>query len=429
MSAQRRGRAAGLLAAALLLATAGSAQAAPYTCPKSHYEVDLAVVYGNGMFTTAAQAGKQRDVLRPLVAARLGHEPFAIAFDLAYNDDEDTLSQLWEVAKQRRVMSVSQFLRVVSRLLPAPDWFQEETQRIASGVDLAAFENDEDLDQHVQTYRDHLRKGRKVVVIAHSQGNLYANAAYRRLFESDSPTPGQHGFGTVGIATPAPVVAGWMPPSCLPSGCYTTFAEDVIINAVRTALPDTLPANVIGSASGRLPSGDLLWHGLRESYLHLAGARERILDHVAAFVEHFDELEWTIHDSMITASLEWDSPADLDLHVYELDGAEHVYYAYPAGAAGYLEADDEDGYGPENYSADCGYVAAGSYRFAVGYFAGEGPTRVRLRVQAGDLTRTFTRVLPAAQGRVSHSEPVTIGWLEVSERDDGSYELLLFGDE
>lgn len=413
----------------LLLGTSQRAWAVPYSCPKSNYDVDLAVVYGNGMFTTLGQAQKQRDALRPLVARRLGHDPYAITFDVAYNDDEETLSQLWEVARQRQVMSVSHFLRVVSRLQPAPEWFIEETQKVASEVDLLGFTADADLDSHVQTYRDHQRKGRKIVVIAHSQGNLYANAAHRRLFETVRPAQAQHAFGIVSIATPAAEVAGWMPDVCAPLGCYTTFAEDVVVNAVRAALPDTLPANLIGSAGGLRANGDLLWHSLRESYLQVEHSRERVLSHVEAFVDQLDELEWTIHDSMITVSLEWDSDADLDLHVFENDGAEHVYYAYPAGAAGYLEADDEDGYGPENYRADCGYVAAGSYRFAVGYFAGSTPTTARLRVQVGDLTQTFVRVLPSAQGRASHTEPATMAFLEVAALDDDQYEVALFGDE
>jgi hypothetical protein len=405
------------------------ARAVPYTCPKSNYDVDLAVVYANGMFTTSSQAQEQREALRPLIAERLGHDPHAITFDLAYNDDEETFSQLWEVAKQRQVMTVSGFLRVVSRLVPAPDWFVEETQKVASEVDLLGFTADEDLDAHVQTYRDHQRKGRKVVIVAHSQGTLYANAAHRRLFPGDAAAAGLRSFGVVSIATPAPAVAGWAPEPCLPSGCYTTFAEDLVMQAVRHAFPDTLPANLIGSVGGGLrANGDLLWHQLRESYLQVDSARERIVGHVAAFVDEFEDLEWTIHDSMITVSLEWDSDADLDLHVYENDGAEHVYYAYPAGAAGYLEADDEDGYGPENYRADCGYVAAASYRFAVGYFAGSGPTTARLRVQAGDLVQTFTRVLPAAQGRASHTEPATLAVLEVVSLGDEDYELALFAD-
>jgi hypothetical protein len=430
MSTQRRNATIGV--AFILLAlpvTPEAAHAVPYTCPRSNYDVDLAVVYGNGMFTTEAQAIRQREVLRPLVAQRLGHDPYAITFDLAYNDDDKLISQVWEVAKQRGVMSVSTFLRVLSRIVPAPDWFVEGAQQVASEIDLAAFMADEDLAAHVQTYRDHRRKGRKVVVIAHSQGNLYANAAHRSLFPSDS-APGQRSFGIVGVATPAPTVAGWSPSDCGLLGCYTTFFEDLVMQAVRRKLPDTLPANMSALLVGGRPSGgDLLYHGLLESYLQVDDARERILGQVAAFVEGFDELEWTVHDGMITVSLEWDSDADLDLHVYENDGAEHVYYAYPAGAGGFLEADDDDGYGPENYRADCGYVGAGGYEFAVGYFAGSGPTTARLRVQAGDLVRTFTKVLTAPQGRASHTDPTTLAHLEVVSKGGQDYELALFAAE
>jgi hypothetical protein len=413
----------------LLLAVSRPALAVPYTCPESNYDVDLAVVYGNGMFTSLQQAESQRDHLRPLVAERLGHDPYAITFDIAYNDDGDTLSELWEVAKQREVMSVSHFLRVLNSLLPAPDWWAEATKKVATEIDLLAFTADADLDANVQTYRDHHRKGRKIVVLAYSQGNLYANAAHRRLFETALPAQGEQAFGIVGIATPGAEVAGWTPARCAPLGCYTTFAEDVVVNAVRAVRGSTLSPNLDGTALGLHADADLLWHGLLETYLHFPQSRERVLSHVEAFVDELGELEWTIHDAMITVSLEWDSDADLDLHVFENDGTEHVYYAYPAGAAGYLDADDEDGHGPENYRADCGYVEGGSYEFAVGYFSGSGPTTARLRVQVGDFTRTFVRVLAAPQGRASHTDPTPVAFLEVADLGDRNYEFAMFSAE
>lgn len=398
------------------------ASAAGYRCPKSNYDVNLAVLYANGMFSSLDRASANLEALRPLVANRLGHDPYAIAFGLAYNGNESPLPQLWSVAWERFEMTPSRVIRVLNDLVPAPDWLANAIKKYAAEVDQVAFIDDQDLEQQVQTYRDHLRKGRQVVVVAHSQGNLYANAAYRRLFETSLPTPGQASFGIVSVGTPAPVVAGWAPPSC-PSGCYTTFAEDALVAVVRAIFPDTLPDNISGR--GQTPEHDLLWHGFRESYLHIDASRTQILDHVQAFVNQFEPLAWTIHDAMITASLEWDSDADLDLHVYENDGSEHVYYAYPAGKAGYLDADDHDGYGPENYYADCGYVQPGSFRFAVGYWNGSGPVTVRLRVQAGNLTETFTRVLDTPQGRASHTEPTTLAWLEIASTGHDEYELLL----
>lgn len=428
MSTKDRLRITASFTLALLLGTVTPVHAVRHTCPKSPYAVNLAVVYGNGMFRTHAQADKDLEYMRPMIAKRLGHDPFAIVFDLAYNQNEQWLQQLWQVAKQREVMTVSHYLRILSHAAEAPDWLGEELGAIAAEVDLTAFIDDANLDAHVQTYRDHLRKGRKVVLLAHSQGNLYANAAYRRLFETSLKTPGQGSFGVVGVASPAAEVAGWRPKLCEPLGCYTTFREDAVITVARALAPDTLDANLSG-LSGDPWSTDPLWHGLRDAYLRGDASRERILSHVKAFVDEFEDLDLSLHDAAVTVSLDWDTDADLDLHVYENDGLQHVYYAYPRGAAGYLEADDSDGYGPEHYRATCGELMPGGYRFAVGYFAGDEPTHVRLRVQAGALTRTWRRTLPAAQGRASHTDPVTLGHLEVAAKEKNVYDLLLFAQD
>jgi hypothetical protein len=299
-------------------------------------------------------------------------------------------------------------------------------KRAAAEIDRIGFLDDQDHKTHVQAYRDHLRKGRRVVVVAHSQGNLYANAAYRTLFQTASPTDGERSFGIVAVATPAPAVAGWHPEVCSLLGCYTTFVNDAVMHWVRQALPDTLPANVLGSS---LPDGDTSWHGFRPAYLHVDEARNQILGHVRAFVDDFEQLTFTVHDAMITASLEWDSDADLDLHVFEHGGRDHVYYAYPGGSAGHLDADDSDGYGPENYYAECGHVEGGSFHFAVGYYRGEGPVTARLRVQAGTIARTFTRVLTAPRGEASVTEPQTLAWLEVGPRGGDNYDLVLAAEE
>jgi uncharacterized protein YfaP (DUF2135 family) len=173
---------------------------------------------------------------------------------------------------------------------------------------------------------------------------------------------------------------------------------------------------------------------LIESYLRVGSAREQIMEHVASFVASFDPLTRVIHDAMITASLEWDTTADLDLHVYENDESEHVYYDNQDSAIGALDADDSDGYGPENYYGECQGLQSGTFRFAVGYYDGAGPVHARLRVQAGATTRTFAQTLDMPTHSESRTDPTTVGYLEVKrlpELPDPSdyvrYDLRLFG--
>jgi hypothetical protein len=234
---------------------------------------------------------------------------------------------------------------------------------------------------------------------------MYANAAYHRLFETALPTPGERSFGIVGVALPAPSLAGWHPPSCPGLGCYTTLEEDLIIRGVNFLLPDTAPDNVAVDTVG---STDDKGHSLIENYLANPTARAQILDHVSAFVGAFEPLEVMLNTSTITAYLSWDSGADLDLHVWERDARAHVYTAFPESEfGGHLDADDQDGYGPEHYYAECAALADGTdFLFAVGYYAGEGPVTAELRLTVGEATRVYKRELAAPTRGQSLTQPV-----------------------
>lgn len=419
-------RGLGIVALSLALCLASGLGAVPAAralrvkCDKSPYDVDLAVVYANGMFTTLEVAKANLERLRPLVDEKLKLEfklePYAATYAIAYNKKEGVFESIRRVVKERVAMTGSNLIRILSGLDPLPDWLDEQLNRYAAELDEAGFDDDDDLEQHVQMYRDHLRSGHKVLVIAHSEGNLYANAAYRRLFQTALPTPGERDFGIVGIALPAPTLAGWQPPGCPVLGCYTTLSEDLIIRGVHSQLGDTAPPNVSGASP--LPSRtDLFWHGLTETYLETKEAREQILNHVAAFVHAFEPLEATLNDSTVTASLEWDSTADLDLHVFEQFASHHVYGDFRDGV-GKLDLDDQDGYGPEHYYTECAELEGGDFRFAVGYYDGEGPATARLRIKIGQTARTYKHVLAEALHDTSTRDPETFVVLHVVNRAD-----------
>ena len=131
------------------------------------------------------------------------------------------------------------------------------------------FTNDADLAQHMRSYRAALDLHAKLVIVSHSQGNFYANAAYAAL-ASEKPEYGA-ATGVVGVASPASTVAG-----VVDGGPYTTFSEDWVINAVRYFYPNTLPAN---ATTGTTPV-DGLGHGFQTAYLAVADARATILRNV-----------------------------------------------------------------------------------------------------------------------------------------------------
>lgn len=92
-----------------------------------------------------------------------------------------------------------------------------------------------DLNKHLKSYRKSIIDGHGVVVIAHSQGNFFANRAYEEFGAPANPYLGswmQNYFHALGVATPANNVLGGKNP-------YITFDNDMI-----RLIPDSLPSNV-----------------------------------------------------------------------------------------------------------------------------------------------------------------------------------------
>lgn len=88
--------------------------------------------------------------------------------------------------------------------------------------------------QHVSAFtEDIVNHGRRVLLVGHSQGNLYANAAHRLLYRNEKIEPGN--FSVVGIASPAGFVAG--------NGPYLTSNSDLVISALHSVV-QTLPPNI-----------------------------------------------------------------------------------------------------------------------------------------------------------------------------------------
>lgn len=143
-------------------------------------------------------------------------------------------------------------------LLNLEELFQLVQEQITQGV----------RDSFIAQYRSEIAAGNKVVSLAHSQGNFYANEVYRVLYEGEQPLE-TRSVGVVGVATPASEVGG--------DGPYTTLERDIIL-LVRKFEPAQLPANIAaGECAGE---GELLvrCHAFVESYLGFEATRGKILE-------------------------------------------------------------------------------------------------------------------------------------------------------
>ncbi len=392
---------------ALLLNTLCSIEVHANLCDLSTY-----VFYGNGMFNSQYDAGRSLVELDDRLRAAGDLPNDGWKFELSYNHDEKIYS-LFEVFRQRMGDKAASYWRWLGSLAIAPDWFQDAAEDLANRFDQAEALVDADLRRHVQRYQNLLMGGNRVLVVAHSQGNLYANAAYGNL-AGDDRIP-IDAFGLVSVATPASRVAG--------GGPYYTLMYDLVISAVQLAVPGTLPGNVTNTVS----DSDWKHHSFIDSYLNGDQTGPLI---VSSALSKANELSWPepqVGTGPISVTLTWGSQPDLDLHVFEPDGS-HVFYKQPLGTSGYLDQDDTRYWGPEHYFVeDCEFLDTGIYRVAVNYFYGSAPQTAQVQVQAGNLIRNYSLNLPHSRGIYGDFSPDPVAKIEVIGSPDGGYEFNVEG--
>jgi hypothetical protein len=115
---------------------------------------------------------------------------------------------------------------------------------IADGSSQGTAYYDADVAKHVAAYAADLNLGMRVIVVARSQGNLYANAARVRLNATTSTLTSS--FGVDAVATPAERALDG----------YTTSDDDLVIGILaklgRTVLPPNIHVPVSFDITGHL---------------------------------------------------------------------------------------------------------------------------------------------------------------------------------
>lgn len=370
------------------------------------------VFFGNGMFTNERKANIYKNAVenRMITAGDLDKDQWE--FDVSYNHNEGTFS-LFEVFRQKMGDQVTTFWRWLGNLSISPSWFRDATQELAASVDRAETVLDSDLRKHVQRYKQLLMEGNRVLVVAHSQGNFYANSAYANL-ASDSRIP-MNAFGIVAVGTPASQVAG--------GGPYVTLENDLVINAVRFLFPGTLP----GTTENINPDTDWKHHNFIVSYLNGDQSGPQVISNALAEAASLEWPDPQLGKGPISVTLEWGDQPDLDLHAYEPNGA-HVYYANKQGVSGYLDYDDQDSEGPEHYYVvDCESLETGRYEFGVNYYSGSDPEIARVQVQAGNIVRDYSLVLYEPRRYHGDDSPEPVAAVEVTGDEEQGYKFNVTG--
>lgn len=269
-----------LLSISIVICSTPAPAANPCDQPKA--PETTRIYFGNGMSNSETTAIENFNDLRSLLIGTPNLAWGTSYMDnIAYNESEDLLTQLLEVYNQRRNES-EEFWYWLYHMEHAPQYFRDAYAEKIGRFHEEFYKDDPDLRKHVEHYLRDLRSGKKVIIVSHSQGNFYANNAYRWLY-SIAPEY-QNSIGIVSVATPARWVEG--------GGPYTNDPEDLIINLVRGVFPDTLKANVYPYDN----PDSLTHHGFAQSYLK--GYGDRIRDHIIDSISALDapEMDETCKD-------------------------------------------------------------------------------------------------------------------------------------
>ncbi len=229
-----------------------------------------------------------------------------------------------------------------------------------------------------------INSGKKVLVIAHSQGNIIADQAIGGL-PSDVTTE----VGVVAVASPTNY-----PQSSARLGtrlAHQTLQRDFILQ-----LPGAFPANGSNPVSDDAFFASASVHSFRDSYLAHAQSRAPLVSSALAVLSDVDNQREGAGQGYFQVTLTWSIAGDIDLHVFEPGGTE-VYYGNPVGQYGELDRDDLVGTGPENYFV-CheDELAAGSYRIEVDNFSGTAGTVATIAVRAGNEIKGYSVTMGAS---------------------------------
>ncbi len=243
-----------------------------YGVDEQKCQPEVVVFFGNGVWNDAESADRSRRLLQiQLESHTLGTNLEGImTYKLAYNPSNGYLADLLETFEQDLQTSYSQFWNYLANWDLMPGFLKDKILAIAKEVDAAVVSSNPSVQEHIAFYNQYLSEDKMVVLVPHSQGNLYGNIAYLGI---DQHYIGR--FSIVSVANPDGFVAG--------GGPYTTIDEDVIIGRIPLALPRNLD-----NFFGPLNWGDI-WsgHSFIKSYMASGHKAEtKILNDVVAMINN-----------------------------------------------------------------------------------------------------------------------------------------------
>ena len=379
---------------------------------------ETVVYFGNGIDTIRKQALDNSEVIEKRLMASLPEPEYKLLqFNVAYNDDNYLKLDLLEATIQDLQTDYSRFWRILGKVDIMPDWFADIMKEIAAAVDRVALVTTDSLADQVNDYMKQIKEGKKILLVAHSQGNFFANQAYGVLNST-----AKQSFGIVSVANPDSSVGD--------GGPYTTLEEDEVIEYIKWAkdligLPVPMKPNLTNSPV-ELP--DEKGHAFINAYMvEGSNSDQKITNDMISVLDKLTVPRQLLEPGVITVTLVWEGATDIDLHVYEPNGS-HVYWEAKEGISGFLDEDERSGYGPEHYTVpSCETLEFGTYKIGLDYFKGDYPEVAHVQVEAGLKVRFFEVPMPS-EYYGSPTYPVILTRVRLVQEENGDYEFQINQD-
>ncbi|MCP4354113.1 MAG: hypothetical protein GY793_00500 [Proteobacteria bacterium] len=292
-----------------------------YQCNSSEEKTIFLLINGmnNDKDEVKASFGEMMTLVEEAVASyvKAGDK---ISFSYLINHNENKITQLHQVWKQRGAVERKHLYRWLSGRSGRPDWVDDElaeellSQPLAEAIHDIDY-TDPDLKSMVIRCKELLKAGYRVVLIAHSQGNMYATQIYDRIAEDDEYSQYSKSICVVGVASPDIEVGNGFSYSTeeersrIENRLYSTGHEDVIMNLVRKYYTSTLDSNVYLEKY----SDDRLNHSFVEAYLESPLTRSKISESI---VYAFQNLTYPNSNEAVTIILDKRGNPFLSLGVF-----------------------------------------------------------------------------------------------------------------
>lgn len=238
---------------------------------------ETVVLYLNGVDTTEKSAQASRDLIKDEVLKVSEVLKNCLTFDYVYNTNEPLFLDFLEAGIQKaeeQEWSTTDFWRWFFRIPPITSGFADLLvdfySNVNASVDLGRFVLGDQVEEHLAKIQEHLKQNRRVILVCHSQGCLYANEEWDRLTEEEKSQ-----VDVIAVATPTDHVAD--------NGPYITLEEDGIASLL---FPLALPANA--SNDEECPD---YWtcHSFKEFYMRGKNSLTRGVNEIVALLPVAEE--------------------------------------------------------------------------------------------------------------------------------------------